>query len=82
MTTGYSGNDMRVMRAAVDALKYFDGLMPHGSADWIALRRLVARGHAECIGDGVCETCPDAHDGQLFRLTDAGRRALGTETAR
>jgi hypothetical protein len=62
-----SANDVRVLDAVERAQSEFDGFAPHGAADWTALRRLLAAGLVECVGDGLCQTCPDgAHDTLIY----------------
>lgn len=81
-----SDNDARVMRAAVRVQESgYDGFSPHGAADWVAVRRLVAAGLLRFGGFGVCEDCDspahrrDPTESQMFIVTADGARTLDAE---
>ena len=69
-------NDRRMLESVQNAQGKWDGLAPHGSSDWVAIRRLGAAGLVSQDGDGWCETCPSGHDTPLFVLTPAGESTL------
>ena len=50
-------NDMRVLESIRMMPSDWDGWAPHGSADWTAVRRLVAAGRIVGFGTGVCCDC-------------------------
>lgn len=72
-------NDRRVLRSIKRACEQYDGYVPHGAADWTAIRRLSVAGLVECAGYGVCCDCDhprhQAEETELpfYVLTDAGR---------
>ena len=74
-----SANDQRVLRAVAKALERWDGYIPHGPSDHVAIKRLQAAGLVRSIGDGVCYDCDtDAHrrapvELPAYALTDDGR---------
>lgn len=70
-------NDARVLRAVWTANDSLGGLMPHGPADWTAIRRLVKAQLVEVDNEWAdCQTCPKSHEGPAYRLTLWGRRAV------
>jgi hypothetical protein len=64
-----TANDVRVLDATERAQGEYDGWVPHGAADWTAIRRLLRAGLVTCLGNGVCQDCPDAHDGLIYART-------------
>ena len=51
-------NDRRVLEATEYARQHWDGFAPHGSRDWVAIKRLEAEGLIELEADfGTCQTC-------------------------
>lgn len=50
-------NDVRVLESIRMMPSDWDGWAPHGSADWTAVRRLVAAGRIVGVGTGVCYDC-------------------------
>lgn len=73
-----TSNDFRVLRNVKWAMGEWDGLIPHGIADQTGIRRLVACGLIKDAGYGLCIDCPEwkHHEGSIYALTDAGRKAL------
>lgn len=71
-------NDRRVLAAIKRAQAEYDGFAPHGPADWIGVRRLLAAGLVKANGFGVCCDCDtEAHileptEGPIFVLTAEG----------
>jgi hypothetical protein len=69
-----SNNDQRVLREIERACQEYDGFMPHGSADWTAIRRLLKAGliedsgWSECFGDCDRADRSEPHEGPGFRL--------------
>ena len=82
-----SANDMRVLHAMRNVLHPshggngdFDGFMPHGSRDWIAIRRLLREGYVEQSNEyGTCQTCSDPHEDAMFTLTHWAFRLFAPE---
>ena len=82
-----TANDMRVLLVIQNVLRPslggngdFDGFIPHGSGDWLAVRRLSREGLVEQLDEyAECQTCSEPHDGAAFFLTHWGLRELGTE---
>lgn len=60
----------------------FDGWAPHGSADSVAVCRMLRAGLIRSVGWGVCMDCDSSRHQReptevpLYVLTDAGRAAL------
>lgn len=75
-----TANDRRVLSAVEIASRDFDGFAPHGVSDWIAVKRLTRAGLVEPTDPGVCQSCREPHDTQIYVLTAAGREALGDST--
>jgi hypothetical protein len=81
-------NDMRVLRAMQKALHPslggngdFDGFIPHGSRDWIAVRRLLRNDLIKQLNEyAECQTCPEPHEEAAFCFTHWGMRELVPET--
>ncbi len=77
-----TANDLRVLRAVSEACEKFDGFIPHGPRDWVAVKRLRAAGLVQYHGEAVCQDCDtEAHrfepvELSAFTITDAGRGAL------
>ena len=69
-------NDRRVLDAVAASKDEWDGMAPHGSADWTGINRLWRMGLVSRAGDGACMTCPTMHDSPIFELTDAGMEML------
>lgn len=79
-------NDRRVLssigRIADGDCPDFDGWAPHGSADSVAVQRLLRSGLIRSVGWGVCMDCDSPRHRReptevpLYILTDAGRAAL------
>lgn len=71
-------NDRRMLSDTQRICDVHDGCCPHGSADWIATRRLLAAGLVESIGVAMCADCDcaDDHEAPAFRLTNAGVAAM------
>ena len=75
-----SDNDRRVLVAIERACREWDGYIPHGAADWTAIRRLLAERLVEPTNDfGDCQTCPEPHEGEIFVLTAHGLRHAAEE---
>lgn len=69
-----TANDERVLAALDDACTRFDGFMPHGAADWTAIKRLERAGLIRHIGFARCQDCEE-HEGDAFtRSLDLGVR--------
>lgn len=70
-------NDKRVLRNIEIAQREWDGYAPHGSSDWLAVRRLRAAGWVDEVGWGTCADCDcsEPHEGPIFALTKEGRMA-------
>jgi hypothetical protein len=70
-------NDRRVLQAAAKAFETWEGIMPHGSADWTAIRRLEREQLVDKCNDWAdCQTCAQTHEGPAFAITVWGWRAL------
>jgi len=66
-------NDLRVLNAIDRACGEWDGYIPHGAADWTAIRRLEAEVLVECMNEyGTCQTCREPHEAMMFKLTVYG----------
>jgi hypothetical protein len=63
-----TANDKRVLRAIEVTCQDLDGFIPHGASDWLAARRLQAKGLATSTDFGMCETCRESHEGLLYVL--------------
>lgn len=63
-----SDNDRRVLENVRGVPDRWDGYIPHGAANWTAIRRLERAGLIECVGIGGCETCEgnEPHEGPIF----------------
>ena len=83
-----TANDMRVLHAMQKVLHPslggngdFDGFIPHGSQDWIAIRRLLQDDLIEQLNEYAdCQTCNEPHEDAAFTLTHWGMRELEMET--
>ena len=70
MSADLSGNDLRVLRAVEYACGEWDGFIPHGASDWMAIRRLEQESLVEqCDDYGSCQTCGREHESAMYRLT-------------
>jgi hypothetical protein len=69
-----SPNDRRVLDAIKRACDEWDGFAPHGSGDWIAIRRLCVAGLIVELDGGVCQSCSEPHDTPLFALAPGATR--------
>lgn len=70
-----TANDGSTLWAVHCALVEYDGFIPHGSAQWCAIRRLERMGYVRRDGYGVCCDCPDeSHVAEVFALTDKGEK--------
>lgn len=76
-----SKNDVRMLYAAERACAEWDGVAPHGAAEWIAIRRLESKGLVDYFGMGICEDCDtashraDPTEVHVYRLTEMGKKA-------
>lgn len=71
-------NDWRVLRNIQRACGEWDGYTPHGSRDWIGIRRLEAEVLVERSNEyAECQSCREPHEGWAFRLSIWGERVLG-----
>ena len=76
-----STNDRRVLLCARKVSDEFDGLAPHGSADWTAIRRLEKLEFVVFVGTGACADGCDIedHEGPIYAITLGGLAALESE---
>lgn len=75
-----TANDKRVLLAAEKACETWDGFMPHGIADWTAIRRLQEHVFVEQSEEyHDCQTCPVSHEGSAYRLTIWAQHFLADE---
>lgn len=78
-------NDLRVLRAAIEATDAWDGYVPHGAVDHRAIGRLCRGGLVTRVGVGVCSECDspthraNPTEVPIYHPTDAGR-AVAVET--
>jgi hypothetical protein len=68
--TKLTKNDQRVLDAVAQASGRWDGFMPHGSADHLAIRRLLKFNLVSYYDEGMCETCSSSHEGPIFKPTE------------
>lgn len=67
-------NDRRVLDAIDVACGEYDGFMPHGARDWVAIRRLERAGMVESTDFATCCTCAEGHEGWAYTLTKKGEQ--------
>ena len=80
-------NDMRVLQVMRNVLHPsrggngdFDGFMPHGSRDWLAIRRLLRDDYVEQLNEyATCQTCEEPHEDAAFTLTHWAFRLFAPE---